>query len=217
MSKVQKIKTRRKNEESNNSNNSITRLAFILIMLSMGIMLLIGLRNLDSDWGTFALFQSILCAFGYAGYCIIKNKKIIPEAFTPVEFETVSRTLIIFIAAIVTQLVTQYTFTISQTEEALYYVFASVCEEVFFRLFLISAIVKLSDTTYMKLTAVVFQAVLFAAFHVNYYNDLSALVGVLFGGVILGIFYVSYYDITANIMAHFILNMIAAGQLLVIL
>lgn len=216
MSKVQKIKNRRKNEESNNSN-SITRLAFILIVLASGIMMSIGLRNLYTDWGAFALFQSMLCLFGYTGYCIIQNKKIIPMEFAPVDFETAFRTLIIFIAAIVTQFITQYTLSISNTEQALYYVFASVCEEVFFRLFLISTVLKLFDTIYIKLTAVFFQAVLFAAFHVNYYNDLAALAGVLIGGIILGFFYVYYNDITANIMAHFILNMIAAMQFLVTL
>ena len=69
----------------------------------------------------------------------------------------------------------------------------------------------------MQIFAVIIQAVLFVAIHQNYYANLPMLISVFAGGIILGIFFVVWKDPTANILAHFLLNIIAVQNLLIMI
>ncbi|NMB82397.1 MAG: CPBP family intramembrane metalloprotease, partial [Ignavibacteria bacterium] len=96
--------------------------------------------------------------------------------------------------------------------------FSAVCEELFFRLFLISVILKVSvfsNEVFLKITAVVTQALAFMIVHQNYYGDPGMLFGVFLGGCIFGIAYVWKRDISITIFAHFLLNLIATANWLV--
>jgi len=59
------------------------------------------------------------------------------------------------------------------------------------------------------------QAVAFTAIHQNYYADPAMLLSVFLGGFLLGLLYLHWRDLTANILGHFILNLIAVQNILV--
>jgi membrane protease YdiL (CAAX protease family) len=197
-----------------------TKVSFTLSMIATSIMLFLGLLHYNSlgyegDWGKFALTQALWGYIGFFGAQIIKNQKIIPKVFREFDLNTGIYSVSVLAAAMLTQIITQYVFTITTTEQALYYVFSSVCEELFFRLFLINVFLQFSEKLNVKIIAVITESALFAAVHQNYYNDLGMLLGVFLGGVVFGIAYIWKRDITICILAHFFLNIIATANWLV--
>jgi membrane protease YdiL (CAAX protease family) len=211
-------------EKAGSIKNALhTRLSFMLIVIATSVMYFMGFRHLNDldaygqEWGKFALLQASLCLIGYVGGQIATQQPLIPKIFRPIDFDSAIHTLVILFAAMFTQLITQYTFSVENTEKAVYYIFAAVCEESFFRGFIITAILRISDKFQFKIIAVMVSASAFAAMHTNYYNNPDMLAGVAVGGLILGSLFVLWNDITANILGHFALNFIATWNWLVTL
>lgn len=205
--------------------SEITLVVIIFVVIASTIMFAIGLAHInDVDaygkaWGQFALLQATFCIVGYVGKQQIDHQPLFPnkQQRKPINSDTGLRAIIIAFAAKVVQTITSYALAINIQEQALYYLFASVAEEIFFRMFLISAITKKNNSVGMQTVAVVVQASIFAAMHQNYWGSPDILLGVFIGGILLGVFYLMWHDITANIFGHFLLNFIAVASWLVYL
>jgi membrane protease YdiL (CAAX protease family) len=217
-----------------------TQLATILIVLTVLVMgyLYLAHKDIPADaaWVQYTLMMAGFALLGYFGTQLLAG---FPSGFAPLDLNTGVRAAMVFAAAMVTQLVIRVAFTFSTTEQALYFVFAAVAEEVFFRVFLLSLLIKLGrdqsestsrsqrDLKRIKMSpprdlivisiAIVIQAAIFTAIHQNYYGNLPMLASVFVGGIILGIFFVIWKDPTANILGHFLLNIIAVQNLFVVL
>lgn len=199
-----------------------SKLSFSLGAMALAILTYLGFRHLNDideygqSWGKFALFQAALCLVGLIGTLLIVENKILPDKFRSISIDTGIRALIILTCSMISQYIVKTQLSVSTTEKALYYLFAGIGEEMFFRLFLIETIKKISgNTPSSKALGIIFSSLAFTAIHVNYYNNFPQLMAVFVGGLILSIFYVVWSDITANMLAHFLLNLIAVGNVLV--
>ncbi len=96
--------------------------------------------------------------------------------------------------------------TFTTSEKALYFAFSAPCEEIFWRGLLISVLLLLSKDLMMKGFSVIVTAVGFALIHQSYWSDWSAMFVVIASGLWLGAFYVKWEDLTASIVAHFLVN-----------
>jgi len=221
----------RMNPNRNTENNPIfTKVAVVLIAIAAGIMLYLYLIHKDipgdEAWSKYALMMSIFALVGYFMTQTFNRQHFFPK--NPNEFKTMDlntgmKAAIIFAASLVTQIISNAAFTFSTDEQALYFVFAAVCEEVFFRVFLISFFLTFlppltgNESKFQEVwrafPAILIQAVMFAAIHQNYYNNIPMLISVGIGGFILGIFYVVWQDATANILAHLGVNLYAIQNL----
>jgi membrane protease YdiL (CAAX protease family) len=203
------------------SKGTHTKASFLLSIMAITIMTYLGIRHVlglgfEIEWGKFALVQGLAWGMiGLFGTQLIKQEPIIPKIFKRFDINTGLFALIVLGIAMVTQVVTQYVFTISNTEQALYYVFSAVCEELFFRLFLIELILQLSQELSTKIFAVITESLAFMLVHQNYYNNPGMMAGVFLGGCVFGAAYVWKRDITICILAHFSLNLIATANWLV--
>jgi membrane protease YdiL (CAAX protease family) len=215
----------KKGKAQTEQKSEITLAVIIFVVIASSIMFVIGLGHInDIDaygkaWGQFALLQATFCMVGYVGKQQIDHQPLFPnkQQRKPINLDTGLRALIIILAAKVVQNLTSYALAINIQEQALYYLFASVAEEVFFRMFLISLITRKNKSFGMQAVAVVVQAAIFAGMHQNYWGSPDILLGVFIGGILLGVFYLMWHDITANIFGHFLLNFIAVASWLVVL
>jgi len=207
--KVLKAKPER---EINRDRLFHTKISYWLIIIAVLILLAIGIRNLSDspEWSQWALLQAGLGFFAFFGLQIFGKRDIIQKEFNPIDLNTILKTVIIFTVISAVMTVLQGLLAISEIEIAFYFVFVSITEELFFRGLLLVPFRK-AKTMGTKIIGVLIQAVLFTVFHVNYWGDTSKLIAVFFSGFTFGIFYVLWDNITANILAHFLWNVIQVG------
>jgi len=202
-----------------------TKISFLLVCLGTGIMLYIWVRYWETEtlWAKSALMQFMFGISGLVGTQILSHQPLIPQnhQYKQVEIDTGIRACIIVIVSMFTQLISQQALSFSVEEQVLYYVFAAVTEEVFFRGFLLTIFItsdrSKGNFTPRKMLGCLIQAVAFTAIHQNYYADPAMLLSVFLGGFLLGLLYLHWRDLTANILGHFILNLIAVQNILVLL
>ena len=115
---------------------------------------------------------------------------------------------IIFVTLLTIQVVggqlAKLTFTAG--EQAMFFAFAPISEEIFWRGLLISVLLLLGKGLLVKSFAVIVTAMGFALTHQSYWSDWTAMFVVIASGLALGIFYVQWEDLTASILAHFLVN-----------
>jgi len=213
--KLLNLKKHKLKVEHKNANT--TKILRFLAICCFGIMLFIFFWNKNdpenAEWADYALMMSGFCAIGFIGYQMLYRQTLF-EAQAQVSLTTMLRALIILGACMITQVIGQIAFTISTLEQVLYYVFAAVAEELFFRVFLLSLVIRFKTPPLIKIIAIVLQALIFTIMHRNYYSNLAMMFSVFVGGVILGAFFVWWKDPTANILAHFFLNLIAVQSII---
>lgn len=204
-----------------------TALAYYLIWIGvvvMGILFLSNVRNVDDlAWVKFTVYMMLFGIAGIFGPQITYQQPLFPKRelnqFKKLDWDTGLRCIIITVVCELTQIIvakaTAYSFTIE--EQALYYIFAAVVEEAFFRVLIMGAVLRLKDDLNTGIIAIILQDAAFVALHQNYYSNLPMLISVAMGGLVLGIFYYIWRDATANILAHFLINLIAVKNLLVLL
>jgi membrane protease YdiL (CAAX protease family) len=214
--------TKHKNQQTrtNITPPPFTRLAFLLGLITIEVMQYIYWthRNIPEDtaWVAYALYMTLFAAAGLFGTQAIYNQPLFPtdpQDFVPLSLDTGVKAALILAASMITQLIANAALSFTTQEQALYFVFAAVAEELFFRVLLLSLLLKIKADLQMKIIAIFLQATAFAAIHQNYYADLPMLISVFVGGIILGIFYVYWKDPTANILGHFCLNLFAVRNL----
>jgi membrane protease YdiL (CAAX protease family) len=72
---------------------------------------------------------------------------------------------------------------------------------------------ELIDKTFLVLIIII-SAIIFMIAHERYYNDVTTLIITLLGGISQGFFYVYTKSLTPAIIAHGVINFIAAGSLI---
>jgi membrane protease YdiL (CAAX protease family) len=119
--------------------------------------------------------------------------------------------------------------TVSNWELGLAIIFASVCEELFFRGVIVGVskrftkelkldrykiIGKFLTLSALELVGIVVSAIFFSLIHINYYESPEVLVGLFIGGIALGILYVKMDDLTPLIFGHLFLNIYTVIRIL---
>lgn len=208
----------------NVKNTGHTIISYILNLLGIGIMLYIGTKYINSSDElsvSFAEYSFLLAGFGIMGFFVIDyfdNREINlkPKMFN--EFDTTKFIMVtgaLFFISVVIDFVMKLTirYALTDLDQVLYYVFAGVCEEAFFRACIINGIIGLTTKKGEKpsfliiITALIISSVSFMACHLTVYgSNMPMLMSTLFGGFILGIFYLVFRDIGANMSAHSIKN-----------
>lgn len=148
----------------------------------------------------------------------------------PKNYEKTSGSLLIRIVIILVGLaLIQFTIqmlplVVKDWEIAMAIIFAAPSEEVFFRGVLVSLVivafrnVKNKFTIFKKrisiyeIFGIILTGIAFAMLHVNYYENIAFLLGTFLCGIWLGFTYFYWEDLTACILAHFILNFICVIQ-----
>jgi len=211
-----------------------TSLSYWFCAIAVGIQLVLGLRNITTTFGQLCIVEFL---FGTAGLLFLDplhgKKWIYPKKFKKWQSDTFYRFAITFGVIAAIQFLFQIIPLITSTEFALAVVFCSVVEEYFFRGILnepfFRATHKMGDRvakftvwsykdkpkkemSYIELGGIILSGSLFAAFHVNYYGQLNLILMVFVGGLWLGFVYWFNKDLTAVILAHFMLNIIFIFQ-----
>ncbi len=186
-----------------------TRLGFNLALIAFFGLVFIAIRRRNDSLGTSALIHSMLLLSGLVGTSLLTDKTLIPINFKPMDLDTTFRALIIAALSMLIQLISALVLTIADIEHAFFYIFAAVSEELFFRAFILTLFKRLQTPNILN---IFISAACFTAIHVNYYGNITKIVGVFFGGIMLAIVFVIWEDITANILGHMINNLIAVGN-----
>jgi len=212
--------------------SQFTKIAFVLCVFGIIVQLYIGLRHINAideyevAWARICLMEAFFGIIGLISIDLIMNtwSGIFPKNFKRIDSNLMFHTGIALISILLIQIIFQATLTIEDYEKGMAILFCSVCEELFFRGFLMFIFIRIGSYTkkikvYGKkeispitIMGIVFQAYLFAAMHINYYNNIPILMSMFFSGIVLGIYIWLWQDLTAVILAHFLLNMICVIQ-----
>lgn len=183
-------------------------------------------QDTDEYGQHFAYIAGIECLFALSGLLFydVVNKRgfhLKPKNFTPISGYLLIRAVFILAGlGFIQYLVHFIPMTVKDPELALASIFAGPSEENFFRGVLISIVIAFFSNIGFKirvfkkeisiwvLFGIILVSLLFGAIHMNYYNDFSLLLGTILCGFWLGITYWYFDDLTAVILAHFLLNLI---------
>ncbi|KKN04921.1 hypothetical protein LCGC14_1092610 [marine sediment metagenome] len=219
-----------------------TKLSYIFGVMAVGIQFVIGFRYIDVLFGQLCIVEGIFGLAGLLLLDIFHGKPIYPKKFKKIDPDLLFRVVIIFGIIALIQFIFQIIPLITSTEMALAVVFCAVCEEFFFRGLLMEPTFRIgkkskkklrvwnprnnrnksswskiftpvdNEISYIEIFGILLQSCFFAAFHVNYYGQ-PRLIGMVFvGGIWLGLTYWWWRDLTAVILAHFLLNIIFIFQ-----
>lgn len=219
-------KSKYKIDKSVNSIGPVhTHISYLLAICATIIMAYITIRHWEEDrsWAISGAMQFGFVIIGLLGTQLSAQQPIFPnpDQFKPINLDTGIRALAITAISMVIQFISQAILSFTVAEEALYFVFAAISEEIFFRVLILGIFIKMDPVkkkfTLAKIFGVVIQAAAFAAIHINYHSNPPMLLSVLIGGLFLGFFYLLWEDPTANILGHLFLNIISVGNTYVFL
>lgn len=217
--------------------SELTKLGWYLGIFAVAFELSIGcLYLLPSEDRTFAMLTILEGGFALSGvllYDVIHGKRfqLKPEFFKRPDDNTLKHTAYILGSLFLLQIVMQLPLTVRTWARALSIMFAGPSEELFFRGLLITPFIilgKHSDKLKLKnpfrkkgflleispieIMGILISSIAFMMLHINYYEYIQFMLIAFLSGVILGLFYVKYKNLTANILAHFLLNFIIVIQ-----
>ncbi|MFX0023768.1 MAG: CPBP family intramembrane glutamic endopeptidase [Candidatus Hermodarchaeota archaeon] len=199
-------------------------------VLAFGIQFFIGIRHFNEKFGQLCILESIFALSGVFLLDLIHGKSIYPKMFKKIHGNLLFRTIIIFIVIALIQFIFQVVpLTVRDVETALAIVFCGVSEELFFRGIIMEPFFlmgkhdtqkfkigfpfgKPKEISFYEIFGIFLTSALFTIFHVNYYGNPSLILMVGFGGLWLVFAYWFWKDITACILAHFLLNIIFVAQ-----
>jgi len=209
-----------------------TVISYIMSIIAVIGMLVLGLRHFQdvdefgSSWGRFALLHFGLGIIGYFVTRMINSRmefrRFLPfQNMRPIDPVAVAwQSGVVFGIAILSQLIATAAFLleITSTEQALYWVFSAVTEELFFRGFMCYGVLWMvfrSEIFYNrqpkviigKVIVALISGVAFGLAHVNYYGT-NMIYAVMLSGALFGLFFVFFtkFNLTSMILGHFILN-----------
>ena len=204
-----------------------TKISFYSILIAIVVQTYLFIRHTDERFGQVAGFEALFAFIGLIGVDLIRNRKLtfFNKNLQKPSKNLLTRTLIILSVIAIIQVVFKFIpLTIKDYEMALAIVFAAPAEEIFFRALFLEPFIKLGKNseriqitkkrsiTYVEIIGIIMSGVFFAIFHINYYGNINLMLIVLIGGIWLGFMYIFYRDITALILAHFMLNLMVVGQ-----
>lgn len=211
-----------------------TRLGWGLGVLSIFFGVGIGLTYLlpaeDRTFGIITVIEGVFALVGLVFIDVIYGKKahLKPDFFKPSETATIIRMIYTLGVLSLFQIaIMRMPLTVRTWHRALAIMFAGPSEELFFRGLLLAPFILYSrnttklkiknpiqkgkyllEITPLELGGITFSSFAFMMLHINYYGDRLLLITVFGCGIILGLFYLKDKDLTANILAHFLLNFI---------
>ena len=209
-----------------------TKLVFWAGIIAFGIQAYLGLMHInDIDpvgrrFGIMALIEAGFAFFGIMFTDIVRGHTFPPRRFRELHEDTFQRTMLTFFLIGVVQVAIFFIpLTIRDYEMAMGMIFAAPCEEIGFRALGMSIFIRIghNDTnkislgkkrkiSYIEIAGIIITSIAFMLLHVNYYNNLGAMVTVFFGGVVLAGIYWWWRDLTVVVLAHFVLNVLVVGQ-----
>lgn len=210
-----------------------TKIVFFAGIMAAVIQLYLGLMHInDADaygrrFASLALIESGFAIVGLLFTDLIRGHTFPPTQYRELNPKTFERTAIIFILIAVVQVSLFFVpLTVRDWEIYMGMVFAAPAEELFFRAFGMSIFTRIghNDTdkislgkkrriSYPEIIGLFVTSLAFMALHVNYYNNLTAMLTVFFGGLVLAFMYWWYRDLTAVVLAHFALNILVVGRM----
>lgn len=239
---VQKVRTLMKTNQFKTDPHDEPIQTVLSFALNLAAVLVMGYFTIrhwgdEPSWAQSALMQAGLGGIGLLGTSLLRPRKAtIPgQFFKRFEIQTILRGLGLWIIAMLTQFISQAAFTFETQEQALYFIMAAINEESFFRGFFLGMAQRLDPIPPKFMTfplapskqipvvsvfmwiMIIIQSIGWVLIHQNYYGQISMQIAIFLGGIIFGFFYVLWKDLTANIIAHFILNALVVGSTLVIL
>lgn len=217
--------------------SQFTKMGFVLCIFGIIVQLYIGFRHFsgteyEQAWSRICLLEALFGIIGLLSIDLIMGtySGIIPKNFKSIISRKIDskksgpniifKTLVALATLLLIQIVCQATLTIEDSEKAMAILFCSVCEELFFRGTLMATFLKIgsyskkiriskkNEIAPVTIMGIIFQAYLFAAMHINYYDNIPVLMAMFFSGIALGIYMWLWKDITSLILAHFGLNFI---------
>jgi membrane protease YdiL (CAAX protease family) len=192
----------------------------------------------SSDEQLFGFTTLLEATFSLAGILFIdplndKPLKLKPEEFKNADPNTLLHLTIIFMYLLLVQFASQFPITVKDWHRGLAMWFAGVSEELFFRGFILQLFISFSNRigakehtlsfsnpfnkkknveiislSSIEFIGLIVSTVSFTFLHYNYYGNPLLLVIVSLSGLGLGLAYIRYKDLTANILAHMMLNVI---------
>lgn len=195
--------------------NIHTNISFSMSIVALGVMTYIAIKYIREGvgynfvYGIFALIHVSYAILGIFFAPIILEQPILPQ--TKATAKTFGIAFIIFLTLTFTQFLLGG-LSVIPSDQKLYGVFSAITEENCYRAFLINLIrtfCKNRGIAGDKIIAVIISATIFAAGHVSYWGDWKLMLFVFSSGMLLGAFYVVFNDLTANIFAHTLNNILA--------
>ena len=210
------------------------RIGYILTLMAIIIQFYLWIMHVndtDAYGQTFtyiAFYEFLFAGIGFLLYDPINKRgfNLKKKAYTKISGWLIPRITIIILGMALIQFAVQFIpLTVTDPEIAMAIVFAGPSEENFFRGVLVSIIIVLfsnikgykiplpflkhkKEISIWVLFGIILTAIAFAGIHMNYYNNPRYLLGTFLCGLWLGGCYFYWEDLTANIMAHFLLNLI---------
>ncbi|MFW9971265.1 MAG: lysostaphin resistance A-like protein [Candidatus Odinarchaeota archaeon] len=221
------IQIERDKRNQNNWKGSVqTKLSYWMGILTIGIQFFLGFRHISELFGKLCILEGIFALSGILLLDILHGhgQPIYPKKFKPIHPQLIIRVFIIFGVIAFIQFIFQIVPLITNVEMGLAIVFCAVAEEYFFRGLLLEFFIKLGKTSekfkvfrgreisLIEIFGILISGALFAGLHINYYGNVKLIGMVFVGGIWLGICYWYFRDLTANILAHFLLNTIFVIQ-----
>ena len=216
------------------------KIGYILVIMAIGIQGILWLLHMNDvdEYGQYfsyiAFYEFMFALVGFLLYDAVNRRgfRIRKKGFQKLQGALIIRLTIIIVGMALIQVLTQYIpLTVTDPEIAMAIVFAGPSEEVFFRGLLVSIVMTLFANVrgfeiplpfgFLKqkkkisvwvLIGIVITAMAFAGIHINYYENVNLLLGTFLCGLWLGITYWYWEDLTANIVAHTLLNLIVMIQ-----
>ena len=223
-----------------NYTSKYDRISYVLTIMAIIIQFFLWIMHVSDtdDYGqTFsyiAFYEFTFALIGFLLYDPINHRgwRLRKSAYKKLSGWLILRiTVILAGLAIIQVLVLFIPLTVTDPEIAMAVVFAGPSEENFFRGVLISIVIMLfanvkgftiplplpflkkkKEISIWVLLGIVISSIVFASIHMNYYANPNLLLGTFLCGFWLGITYWYWEDLTANIMAHFLLNLIVMFQ-----
>ncbi len=223
--------------QENQETTIHTKISFYLVIVASILEIIVGLLYLvyyqpiteaNKQFGIVTVMEGLLAlgALFITDAIVFKKVNVSIRKINfqkPHSSKIFLHTLIIAVYMALIQLAFTYTpASIREFNKGLAYAFAGVCEEAFYRGFLMSCFIvlgrsmdkleysinnkRLISVSRFELFGVVFSAVAFMLFHKNYYGNILFMLSVLFSGLGLAFFFLYWKDITSCILAHFIVN-----------
>ena len=208
-----------------------TMLSYWICVIAVGIEFSLGFIHINEYFGQMCVVEGMLGLSGLLFLDLIHGKKTIyPKKFKKIHPNTFFRFVITFGVIALIQFLFQIVPLITSTAMILGIVFCAPIEEYFFRGLLMEPAFRIGakskdkftvwtykdkpdkEISYVELGGIILSSIIFASFHINYYNDTRLLLMVFAGGCWLAFVYFWNRDLTSIILAHFLLNIIFCYQ-----
>ena len=207
-----------------------SKLGFTLGLISIIIIFYIGYPYIyETDtffrqFGILAIFESVFAFIGlfFTDIFICEKNQFKKKLKNDHIYSLIFGIFLFFMIGLIPNLSGVIDFAISDTEIDIFIVLCAPAEELFFRGFILSIFIKFNKNSKFKfnfsenkyisilpIIAIILSSILFVRIHVFDYNNISFLLQLFIGGILLGTFYWFTRDLTACILAHLFVNIMA--------